>query len=134
MVGDAFDRFDVGFLFADPWHWRDEIDEWGARWPDRIVEFPTNSNAKTMPVVDRFRTGVAETRITHGGDEALTRHVLSARLRKVGREEDGRGRYTLEKAGPGRLIDACIAAVLAVEAAAQMPEPEPEPFVAFAFE
>ena len=36
--------------------------------------------------------------------------------------------------GLGRLIDACIAAALAVEAAAQMPEPEPKPFVAFAFE
>ena len=30
--------------------------------------------------------------------------------------EDGGGRYTLEKAGPGRLIDACIASVLAYEA------------------
>ena len=33
-VEDAFDRFEVGFLYADPWHWRDELDEWGARWPD----------------------------------------------------------------------------------------------------
>jgi hypothetical protein len=131
---DAFDRFDVGYLYADPWHWRDELDEWGARWPDRVVEYPTNSNAKMAPVVDRFRTGIAENRITHASDEAFTQHVLAARLRKVGRDEDGRGRYTLEKAGPGRLIDACVAAVLAVEAAAQMPEPAPKPFVAVAFE
>jgi hypothetical protein len=55
------------------------------------------------------------------GDEDLTRHVLNARLRKVGRDEGGFGRFTLEKAGPGRLIDGCVAAVLAVEAWAQMP-------------
>ena len=64
----------------------------------------------------------------------LTRHVLNARLRKVGRDEDGRGRYTLEKAGPGRLIDACVAAVLAVEAAAQYVEPPPKPDPIFVWE
>ncbi|HEV8105560.1 MAG TPA: hypothetical protein VGP69_17650 [Gaiellaceae bacterium] len=131
---DAFDRFDVGYLYADPWHWRDELDEWGSRWPEKVVEFPTNSNAKMAPVVDRFRTGITENRITHAGDEALTRHILNARLRKVGRDEDGRGRYTLEKAGPGRLIDACVAAALALEAAAQMPEPTRPPFFAVVFE
>lgn len=99
---DTFARFEVGFIYADPWHWRDELDEWGARWPDRVVEFPTNSNAKMAPVVDRFRTDITQNRINHAGDEAFTRQILNARLRKVGRDEDGRGRYTLEKAGPGR--------------------------------
>lgn len=131
---DAFGRFEVGFIYADPWHWRDELDEWGGRWPNRVVEFPTNSNAKMAPVVDRFRTGITENRITHPGDETFTRHILNARLRKVGRDEDGRGRYTLEKACPGRLIDACVAATLAVEAAAQMPEPTEPPFFAVVFE
>jgi hypothetical protein len=84
------------------------------------------------PIVDRFRTALAEGRITHEGDPDLSRHVLNARLRKVGREEDGRGRYTLEKAGPGRLIDACVAAMLAYEAAALIePEPEHPPMFAF---
>jgi hypothetical protein len=57
---------------------------------------------------------------------------LNGRLRKVGRDEDGRGRYTLEKAGPGRLIDALVASVLAYEASAQIAEPVPlEPWVSF---
>jgi hypothetical protein len=47
--------------------------------------------------------------------------ATSSRLRKVGRDEDGRGRYSLEKAGPGRLIDAAVATVLAVEAASFIP-------------
>jgi hypothetical protein len=46
--------------------------------------------------------------------------MLSARLVKVGRDETGLGRYTLEKAGPGRLIDACVASVLAYEASTQI--------------
>jgi len=73
-----------------------------------------------MPAsVDRFRTAFEEGRLSHAGDPVLT-HIVNARLRRVGRDEDGRGRYTLEKAGPGRLIDGSVAAVLAVEAAAQI--------------
>jgi hypothetical protein len=39
----------------------------------------------------------------------------SARLRKAGCDGRGRGRYSLEKASPRRLIDAAVAAVLAYE-------------------
>jgi phage terminase large subunit-like protein len=116
----AFATYDVAYLYADPWKWQDELAEWSARWPDKIVEFPTNMNTRMAPAVDRFRTALEEGRLRHDGDPDLTRHVLNARLRKVGRDEDGRGRYTLEKAGPGRPIDACVASVLAVEAAAQI--------------
>jgi hypothetical protein len=58
---------------------------------------------------------------------------VNARLVGAGRDQDGRGMYLLEKAGPGRLIDACIASVLAFEGRAQMGEPakELEPFFAF---
>jgi phage terminase large subunit-like protein len=105
--------------------------QWAASWPDRIGEWPTNSLKRMPKAVDRFRTGLQEGRVTHDGDEGLRRHVLNARLRKVGRDEDGRGRYTLEKAGPGRLIDGCVAAILAYEAATQIEEPvELVPFMA----
>jgi hypothetical protein len=115
-----FDEYDVGLLFADPWKWQDELEHWATRWPDRIVELPTNSPRRMSELVDRFRTSLEEGRLTHEGDSDLTRHVLNARLRKIGRDEDGRGRYMLEKAGAGRLIDGCVASVLAVEAASQM--------------
>jgi hypothetical protein len=126
-----FENFDVVFLYADPWRWQDELEEWATRWPDRIVELQTNSTRRMPEAVDRFRTALQEGRVTHDGDDGLRRHMLNARLRKVGRDEDGRGRYALEKAGPGRLIDACVASVLAYEAATQIGELEPprEPFV-----
>lgn len=121
-------------LYADPWGWRDELDTWADKWPERVVDFPTNSIRRMAPAIDRFRTALEEGRLRHNGDPALRRHALNGRLRKVGRDEDGRGRYTLEKAGPGRLIDALVASVLADEAAAHLPEPqrsyEPMVFVA----
>jgi phage terminase large subunit-like protein len=119
----AFATYEVAALYADPWRWQDELADWAALWPGRVVEFATNSGAKMAPAVDRFRTGLEVGRISHNGDAALTRHVLNARLRKVGRDEDGRGRYLLEKAGPGRWIDGCVAAVLAVEAASMVEAP-----------
>jgi phage terminase large subunit-like protein len=115
-------------LFADPWRWQDELEDWSRRWPDRVVEFPTNSIPRMAPAVDRFRVALQEGSLSHSGDPDLTRHVLNARLRKVGRDEDGRGSYLLEKAGPGRLIDACVASVLAYEAASQTVVSEPFAF------
>lgn len=121
-VEHMFATYDVGYLYADPWKWQDELDDWAVRWPERVVEFPTNSVRRMAPAVDRFRTALQEGRMTHDDADDLARHVRNARLRKVGRDEDGRGRYILEKAGPGRLIDGCVAAVLAYEGAAQMDE------------
>ena len=118
-----FSAFKVEVMYADPWKWQDELDGWQARWGERVLEFPTNSAARMVPAVDRFRTALQEGRLAHDGDPDLARHVLNARLRKVGRDEDGRGRYVLAKAGPGRLIDGCVAAVLAHEAAAQIQAP-----------
>jgi phage terminase large subunit-like protein len=124
---EMFAQYEIAYLYADPWRWQDELVEWEARWPQRIVELPTNSTRGMPEVVDRFRSALEQGRVSHDGDESLRRHVLNARLRKVGRDEDGRGRYSIEKAGPGRLIDACVAAMLAYEGAAQIEPRQPEP-------
>jgi phage terminase large subunit-like protein len=118
----AFATYDVVFLYGDPWGWRDELDQLADKWPERVVDFPTNSIRRMAPAIDRFRTALDEGRLTHRGDPDLTRHALNARLRKVGRDEDGRARYVVEKAGPGRLIDALVASVLAYEASTQIEE------------
>jgi hypothetical protein len=129
----AFETYHVGVVYADPWTWQSELTTWAERWPERIVEWPTNSVRRAAPAVDRFRSAIIEGHVTHAGDADLARHVLNARLRPVGRDLDGRGQYVLEKAGPGRLIDACVAAMLAVEARSQLDprKPELEPLVAF---
>jgi phage terminase large subunit-like protein len=127
-----FSTYRVEYLYADPWGWASELDEWAVRWPDKIVAWPTNSTRRMAPAVDRFRSAINEGHLRHDGDPDLTRHVLYARLRSTGRDTDGRGMYLLEKAGPGRLIDGCVAALLAFEAAAQIgSNPDRVPLVAF---
>ncbi|MFI5258310.1 MAG: hypothetical protein ACHQ01_01685 [Candidatus Limnocylindrales bacterium] len=135
-VADVFARFKVGAMYCDPWHWRDEIEEWARTYGEEIVMAqPTNSIRRFGPAVDRFRAAIAAGRVSHCGDRNLARHMANARLvRGPGRGEEGHALYTLEKAGPGRLIDAAVAATLAYEAAASLREaPQPEkdwmPFV-----
>jgi len=65
----------------------------GRRVPD---EHEHSNGTGGRPVPDSARGRPATPR----REPDLTRHVMNARLRKVGRDEDGRGRYTLEKAGP----------------------------------
>jgi hypothetical protein len=89
-IEHAFAAYDVVFLYGDPWGWRDELDQWADKWPECVVDFPTNSIRRMAPAIDRFRTVLDEGRLTHRGDPDLTRHALNARLRKVGRDEDGR--------------------------------------------
>jgi hypothetical protein len=123
-VEQAFETYDVQALYCDPWGWRDEQAAWAERWgEEKVLAVPWNSVTRAAPIVDRFRTALAEGRISHSGDNDFRRHVLNARLRKVGRDEAGLGRYTFEAAGPGRLFDACVASCLAYEAVAQTPEP-----------
>ena len=122
-VERMFTDFKVSLLYGDPWGWRSELAGWAERWPDRVLEVPMNSPARAAELVDRFRVAVAEGSVHHDGDPDLRRHVLNARLRKVGRDEAGLGRYAVAKAGPGRLIDACAASLLALEAQAQAPAP-----------
>ena len=93
----------------------------------RVMQHPTNSVRRFGPAVDRFRTALAEGRIHHDGDADLRRHLLNARLVR-GRgaaDDDGHALHTLEKPGPGRLIDAAVASVVAFEAMATAPPIEP---------
>lgn len=129
----AFERFDVQVALCDPWTWQSELQTWSDKFgEEKILDYPTNSRRRMAPAVDKFRSAILEGHLSHAGDGDLDRHVANARLRPAGQDPDGRGMYLLEKAGAGRLIDACVAAVLAFEARDQLTDP-PKPFVAFDF-
>jgi phage terminase large subunit-like protein len=127
VVADLFSRFEVGRMLADPYHWSSEIEGWAREYGDGIVlASPTNSIRRFGPAVDRFRVAMAEGTISHDGDPDLARHLANARLvRGPGRAaDDGHALYTLEKAGPGRFVDAAVASVLAFQAIATAPVAE----------
>lgn len=132
-VAAAFDTWDVGLMFADPPKWWTEIEQWAETYrlpgrtgpeAERVAALDTNQERRFSRAVDRWLTALREGTHTNNGDELLTRHVEAAHLRKLkasADETDGRTLYVIVKGDDGRKIDACIADVLAHEAAAAMP-------------
>jgi len=125
-VSDAFAAYQVAYLFADPYRWQDYLDVWAARWPDKVVEFPTNVEQRMDKALERFTTSFGNDEITHDGSEVLTRHAKNAVIVKGSRKkprpgDDGIAEYYLKlaKRGDGMLIDGAVASVLAWAARGQ---------------
>ncbi|MFC6017789.1 hypothetical protein ACFP2T_16430 [Plantactinospora solaniradicis] len=123
VVQDTFGAYSVAFLFADPYRWQDYLDSWSARWPDRVVEFPTNVQMRMDKAIERFTTAFAGREITQDGSEVLGRHAKNAVIVKGDRKRARPGDddllpthyLKLAKRGDGMWIDAAVAAVLAHE-------------------
>lgn len=139
-VKDAFETYDVGRMFGDPPKWETELDDWADEYRlpsgtkeevERVLLFDTFQHAKFARSVDRFVTAVAESELSHCGEERLTDHVTAAAKKYVKAnvdQDDGRLLFVLVKPDDGRKIDGAIAAVLAYEAAMTMPEKPAEFF------
>jgi hypothetical protein len=129
-VRAAFEAYDVAMLYADPYRWQDYLDTWAAVWGKRVVEFPTTVETRMDAAIERFRTALATGELTHDGDPRLTRHVADTALAK-GKRKPPRDGDDLDGPAPvehylravkrrdGVLIDASIAAILAVAAGGQ---------------
>lgn len=126
VLGEVFGAYQVAVMFADPYRWQDYLDRWAARWPDKIVEFPTNVQQRMDRAIERFSTAFTGREITHSGSEKLSRHAKNAVVVKGDRKRPRPGEdelltthyLKLAKRGDGMWIDAAVAAVLAHEARA----------------
>ncbi|OHV46615.1 hypothetical protein BBK14_01845 [Parafrankia soli] len=125
-VKDAFKAYRVAFLFGDPYLWFDSFETWAARWPDRIVQVPTNTPIRMDKIVSRFLAHFRRD-FTHDGDPILTRHAKAAALAKgqkrAARPEENAAvpHYYLRitKKKQGQHIDSLIAGMLAEAARGQ---------------
>jgi len=144
-VANAFEAYKVAVMFADPYRWQDYLDKWSGKWPDRVVEFPTNVEQRMDKAIERFTTAFAGDEIDNDGDELLTTHCKDAVIVKGSKKKPRPGEEELiathylkmAKRAHGTLIDGGVAAVLAHEARAHaiehdmQPPPETTPMVAF---
>jgi hypothetical protein len=126
LLTATFEAYGVAVFFADPYRWQDYLDAWSARWPGRIVEFPTNVEQRMDKAIERFTTAFSGDEIKHNGGELLTKHSKNAVIVKGSRKKARPGEDELlqthylkmAKRGYGHLIDGAVAAVLAHEARA----------------
>lgn len=120
----AFKRYTVVGFYADPSGWTEHIAKWEAAFgaklhqkvkasgSSRIAAWPRGKDTNAVEAVKALHAAIENGECSHDGSSALTRHVLNARRRAVGKG------YLLYKAYPDSpdKIDAAYAAVMAWKA------------------
>lgn len=143
-VEEAFSRFRVVGMYADPAKWEGHVADWEARWGsglqvkatrDHPIEWWMTGGRSNLIVraLEKFHSAVLDRELSHDGSSILARHVLNARRRK------GRSGIQIMKEHPdsARKIDAAVAGVLAwqarLDAVAKGLAEEEEPMGGFTF-
>jgi hypothetical protein len=119
-VDQAFERFDVVGMYADPAKWESHVAAWEARYGRKLkvkssgahpVEWWMTGGRSSLTVraLEKFQSAVIDGELTHDARTDLTRHVLAARMLST------RSGVQIAKERPDsdRKIDAAVAAVLA---------------------
>lgn len=121
VVGAWMDANRYVTLLADPPYWGRELSEWDARWPGRVIEFPTHVRARMAPACTTFYSGVLNGVFTHDGDKRMTRHVTNCVVKS-----SPQGDYITkaQKMSPAK-IDLAVAAVMGYSVAAQAQRQRP---------
>jgi hypothetical protein len=116
-IADAFDRWDVWRLYADPPHYKDDLNRWaGLYGEDRVVLWWTNIRRKMAYALRDFRTDMREGVMTHDGDPTLVEHIGNAVKRRTNIRDDDDGSFMWligkDSAKSPRKIDLAMAACL----------------------
>jgi phage terminase large subunit-like protein len=119
-VREAFQKYEVMRLYADPRYWESWIATWvGLFGKERVHEWPTNQTRRMAAALVAFDTAIREGTLAHSGDPAVARHIGNARRRDTHeRDEQGKAFWVIEKERPDspHKIDAAMASVLSWEA------------------
>ena len=111
-VSELMSRFRVVRFYLDPELWQSEIDEWAARFGEKVVvQWPTYRTRQMAAALERLRTDVTAGGFTHDGDPVALTHVRNAR--RVRRT----GGVVVGKPNDHQKIDLVMADALAHEAA-----------------
>jgi phage terminase large subunit-like protein len=114
-VDFMFTAYNVLELACDPPHWRTEIEQWADKHgKTKVIEFPTNQVSRMAPAVDRFYALVMEKKITHNGDERVTRHLNNCAVSRTTVYGDMLGK---DRRNSTNKIDAGIGAIGALQRA-----------------
>ncbi|MGG5172680.1 terminase large subunit domain-containing protein [Pseudarthrobacter sp. J1738] len=114
-IADAFDRYDVAELAADPWGWRSELEGWSKRHGEkRILEWNTAHAQRMAPATDRMFQAVAMNTVSHDGNEDLAKHIAHCVAKSTALGD----LVSKDKRNSPRKIDAAVAAIVALDRAA----------------
>lgn len=119
-VDEIASEYRIVRAYCDPQFWETEIDEWAARYGEKVfIKWPTNQPRRMWNALERLRTDVAEGTLSHDGDDLVQQHVQNAVMRSRGLDATTERRiYILGKPSDPEKIDFAMSSVLAHEAAA----------------
>lgn len=114
-VREAFSRYDVTRLYADPHEWRSDIDSLaGELGEERVIAWETRRDVQMAAALDRLRTDLVTGDLWHSGDPVVVEHFGNAYVRMKG----GHRLVRKEHDQSNRKIDSVVGAALAYEARA----------------
>lgn len=119
-MDDAFDRWAVWKLYADPPYWEETIDQWAGKFgDDRVHEWWTNRNKAIGYACRAFGGAISAGDLTHDGDASLTRHIGNATRKDLRiRDDEDKPLWAIQKerSDSPLKIDGAMAAILSWEA------------------
>lgn len=139
-VEEICSKYNVIRAYLDPKFWETEIDEWAAKYGEKVfVKWPTNTIGRMWPSLERFRGDVydKDARFRHDDDPRVSTHVANAVIRARGLDPaTEQRRYFLGKLTDHQKFDFAMSSVLAHEAvcdaiAGGALEEEPDEYVYF---
>ena len=114
-VAEAFKRYNVVELAADPWGWQSEIQNWAKRHGDRrVIEWNTAHAARMAPATDRMYQLILENGLENDGDARMAAHFNNA----VAKNTNLGDLISKDKKGSAHKIDSAVAGIVAVDRAA----------------
>ena len=109
-VHDAFRKYEVREMSADPPYWAQQLQQWAdAYGEDRVLAFNTFVRKRMAQACSSFYQAATTEGLSHDGHPGLARHIDNAVLK-----ETAQGAYiTKEDKSSPKKIDAAIASVIA---------------------
>jgi phage terminase large subunit-like protein len=119
-IAEAFRRWDVWRLYADPPYWESTVAKWaGLYGEERVMEWWTNRTKAMAYAIKSYANAMASGELSHDGSPAFARHIGNACRRTLSlRDEAGVPLWLLYKERPDSVfkIDVAVAGVLSWEA------------------
>lgn len=122
-IDDAFKRWNVWRLNADPYFWSEQIATWAGRYDKpgnrRVVSWATTNLKKTAFAIQEYRNAINEGQVTHAGDADFTAGIENAyKQQQFFRDDKGEPMWTIRKEHPRSplKIDPAMGAALSWEA------------------
>ncbi|WP_431711108.1 terminase large subunit domain-containing protein [Glutamicibacter uratoxydans] len=114
-VDEAFEKYDVAELAADPWGWRSEIESWQQKHGERrVIEWNTAHAQRMAPATDRLFQAVKEGAVSHDGNKDLASHISHCVAKSTALGD----LVAKDRKNSPRKIDAAVCAIVAFDRAA----------------